>query len=60
MNTATELLRIIVQPSLSNPDMWYWALLIDHECYADGEEATEQEAMSKARANHGDWSASNN
>lgn len=44
-----------VQPSRSDPEMWYWFISINGELYADGEEGSKEAANWKLTLNLNEW-----
>ena len=49
------MVKVKIERSKTNPGDWYWAVLVDGEVYADGEEGSEAAASRKAIANRNEY-----
>ena len=59
MRKYTNDVQCVVEPSRSDPGMWYWAVKIDGEIYADGEADSEEWARHKTILNLNEWKEKN-
>jgi hypothetical protein len=56
MRTETD---IVIEPAKDDPGMWYWAFKVDGGVYADGFEATVEEAKREAKKYRMEWEDKN-